>query len=163
MKKITIKVANWIKVGIDGEPRYDDKTIITGTTKKEKEILHKKYKFFTDFEDPCNWNRLTKKAILLSQAMWYDINEKDIIDIKIKKLMFRFRNDIGGIWYTWYTDQTPSNAIMLAAYYYAAGRIRKLKKYLKVVSKDEADSIRKTIRFIQNEGGVDKFIAKYSL
>lgn len=137
-------------------------TIVTGTTKKEKEILRKKYEFFTEFKDPGTWDIITKKAILLSQAIWYDINEKDIVYIRTKKLMFRFMNNIGGFWYTWDTDQTQSNAIMLAAYYYAAGRIRKLKRYLKALSKDEAESIRRTIRFIQNEGGVDKFIAKYS-
>lgn len=113
-------------------------------------------------KDPGTWDIITKKAILLSQAIWYDINENDIVYIRTKKLMFRFMNNIGGFWYTWDTDQTPSNAIMLAAYYYAAGRIRKLKRYLKALSKDEAESIRRTIRFIQNEGGVDKFIAKYS-
>lgn len=137
-------------------------TIVTGTTKKEKEILRKKYEFFTEFKDSGAWDIITKKAILISQAIWYDINEKDIVDIRTKNFLFRFRNNIGGIWYTWYTDQTPSNAIMLAAYYYAAGRIRKLKRYLKALSKDEAESIRRTINFIQNEGGVDKFIAKYS-
>ena len=137
-------------------------TMVTGNTKKEKEILHKKYEYFTEFVDHHNWDRLTKKAILISQAIWYDINEKDIVYIRTKKLMFWSMHEIGGFLYTWYTDQTPSNAIMLAAYYYAAGRIRKLKRYLTALSKDEADSIRKTIRFIQNEGGVDKFIAKYS-
>ena len=139
-------------------------TIITSTTKKEKEILHKKYKFFTEFVDTRNWDKLTKKAILISQAIWYDINEKDIVYyIRTKKLRFRFMHEIGGFLYTWDTDQTPSDAITLAAYYYAAGRIRKLKRHLEALSKDEAESIRRTIRFIQNEGGVDKFIAKYSL
>ena len=56
----------------------------------------------------------------------------------------------------------PSNGVMLAAYYFVSGRIRKLRTLIPLLEKEEQEIVRDNIQFIQSEGGIDKFIAKYS-
>ena len=164
MKKVNVKLFERHDYTIhdDGtitdNPIYTKHSIIKASTKKEEDILRLKYRFFIEYEDPFDWDDFSRKIIVAAEAFWNDIVNTNYFEIN-EYLFIKYRDFHDN---KWLSTMAPSNGVMLAAYYFVSGRIRKLRTLIPLLEKEEQEIVRDNIQFIQSEGGIDKFIAKYS-